>query len=238
MRVKIVFSYDGSKFFGFQRQKDKRSVQNEIENALSSLYNELIAIKGAGRTDVGVHANNQVAHFDVPHIIPNLKTRLNELVKPNIYIKSLVKVKDDFHARKSAKKKEYIYKINVGPFKSSLNDYVYQPNYKLDVSLMKDAANVFCGTHDFHNFVAGYREDYISTINSITITNTFQKIEIRFVGVGFYRYMVRNMVGALLEVGKCKIDRTQIKKMLDNPNEDIKLPTAPPEGLYLNKIWY
>ena len=103
---------------------------------------------------------------------------------------------------------------------------------------MKDASKLMLGTHDFHNFVAGYRDDYVSTIHSITITKTFQKLEITFIGVGFYRYMVRNLVGALLEVGKYKIDRNYIKKMLDNPNEELRLPTAPPQGLYLNRIWY
>ena len=238
MRIKMVFSYDGSKFNGFQRQKNMPSIQGTIESALSNIYNTPITIKGAGRTDAGVHANNQVAHFNVEDLRPNLKEELNILLRPSIYVKNIKKVDDDFHARKDAKKKEYVYKINLGPFQSSLNDYYYQPNYQLDVSLMKDASKVMLGTHDFHNFVAGFRDDYVSTIHSITITKTFQKLEITFIGVGFYRYMVRNLVGALLEVGKYKIDRNYIKKMLDNPDEELRLPTAPPQGLYLNKIWY
>ena len=238
MRIKMVFSYDGSKFNGFQRQKSKPSVQSEIESALSSIYDLPITIKGAGRTDAGVHANNQVAHFNVDNMIDGLKEKMNNLLRPNIYIKNLKIVKDDFHARKNAKKKEYIYKINLGPFQSSLNDYYYQPNYKIDIFSMKDASKLMIGTHDFHNFVSGYRDNYVSTIYNITITKTFQKLEITFVGVGFYRYMVRNLVGALLEVGKFKIDRNYIRKMLDNPNDDLRLPTAPPQGLYLNKIWY
>lgn len=238
MRIKIVFSYDGSKFNGFQRQKKLRSVQKEIEDALSNIYEKPIEIKGAGRTDAGVHANNQVAHFDVEKNIPKLKEKLNNAIRPDIYIKQIKIVSDDFHARLSAKKKEYIYKINLGPYQSSLNDYFYQPTFKLDIMSMKDASKLFIGTHDFHNFVAGERDDYLSTIKDITITNTFHILEIRFVGIGFYRYMVRNLVGALLEVGKCKIDRNYIRKMLDNPDEKIELPTAPPQGLYLNKIWY
>jgi len=238
MRVKIVFSYDGSKFNGFQRQSNLRSVQKEIESALKSIYKEKIEIKGAGRTDAKVHANNQVAHFDVDTIPNKLKSQINRIVNPDIYIKSLNKVNDGFHARHSAKKKEYIYKINIGPYQSSLNDYYYQPNFQLDIPLMRDAAKLFIGTHDFHNFVAGEREDYVNTIYSISFTKTFGKLEIRFVGAGFYRYMVRNIVGALLEVGKYKISRDVIKKMLDNPNDPKRLPTAPAEGLYLNKIRY
>lgn len=238
MRLKLTFSYDGSKFSGFQRQNKMRSVQKCIEDALSDIYGSKIEIKGAGRTDAGVHANGQVAHFDAEIFIPKLKEKINLIVSPDINIRSIKKVKDDFHARLSVKKKEYIYKINLGSYQSSLNPYYYQPNYKIDVSLMKDAAKLLIGTHDFHNFVSGERDDYLSTIYSITITKTFDKVEIRFIGIGFYRYMVRNLVGALLEVGKCKIDRRFIKDMLDNPENDMKLPTAPPEGLYLNRIWY
>lgn len=238
MRVKIIFSYDGSKFNGFQRLNNLRSVQKEIEDALKTIYKDNIEIKGAGRTDAQVHANNQVAHFDVPYKNNDLKIQLNLILNPDIYIKSLVKVNDMFHARRSAKKKEYIYKINLGAYQSSLNDYFYQPRYKLDISLMKDASRMFLGTHDFHNFVSGERQNYITTIHSITFTKTFGKLEIRFIGTGFYRYMIRNLVGALLEVGKCTIKTSVIKDMMDYPTEPRTLPTAPPEGLYLNKVWY
>ena len=238
MRIKLTFSYDGSKFNGFQRLNDLRSVQKEVEDALKNIYGQEVEIKGAGRTDAKVHANGQVAHYDIDKKIDGLKNKLNHLLNPDIIIKSTHKVSDDFHARRSVKKKEYIYKINLGPYQSSLNDYYYQPRYKLDINLMKDAAKLLIGTHDFHNFVAGERENYISTIYSITFTKTFGKLEIRFQGVGFYRYMVRNLVGALLEVGKYKIKRDFIKEMLDNPNQPKSLPTAPAEGLYLNKVWY
>ncbi|MBE6155374.1 MAG: tRNA pseudouridine(38-40) synthase TruA [Firmicutes bacterium] len=238
MRIKITFSYDGSKFNGFQRLENLRSVQKEIEGALSNIFNQEVEIKGAGRTDAGVHANNQVAHFDVDKNVSNLKQKMNNILNPDIYIKKLNVVSEKFHARKSARKKEYIYRINLGPYQSSLNDYYYQPRYKIDLSLMRDAAKLFIGTHDFKNFVAGKRDDYTSTIYSITIIKTFNKLELRFIGVGFYRYMVRNLVGSLLEVGKCRIKSSEIKSMLDNPKKEIKLPTAPPQGLYLNKIWY
>lgn len=238
MRIKLTFSYDGSKFNGFQRLNNLRSVQKEIEEALTNIYDTEIEIKGAGRTDAKVHANGQVAHYDTDTNIKNLNQRLNNLLNPDITIKSVRKVSDNFHARMSARKKEYVYKINLGAYQSSLNNYYFQPRYKLDIRAMKDASKLLIGTHDFHNFVAGEREDYVTTIYSITLTKTFGKLEIRFIGAGFYRYMVRNLVGALLEVGKYKISRNVIKEMLDNPNVRKNLPTAPPEGLYLNKIWY
>ena len=238
MKIKIVFKYDGSKFNGFQRQKEDRSVQKTIEDALSQLYDEKIEIKGAGRTDTGVHANGQVAHFVVKEKLPDLKTKLNELVRPDIYINNLKVVDDEFHARKSAKKKEYIYKINLGLYKSSYNDYFYQPRYKIHIGDMKIASKYFIGTHDFRNFVSGERDDYTSTIYSITFNRVFDKLEIRFVGTGFYRYMVRNIVGALLEVGKYSVGIPTIREMIDKPEVKKTLPTAPSEGLYLNKVWY
>ena len=214
MRVKIVFSYDGSKFNGFQRLNKERTVQKEIETALTKILNNKIEIKGSGRTDAKVHADNQVAHFDIPEKKDKLKQLLNNEVLPDIFIKKLSYVDDSFHARKSSKKKEY------------------------NIHLMKEASRLLIGTHDFHNFVSGQRDSYITTINSINFTKSMGKLEIHFVGTGFYRYMVRNLVGALLEIGKYKERVDILSKMLDNPDTNITLPTAPPEGLYLHKVWY
>ena len=117
MRKIIIFSYDGSKFYGLQRQKNLRSVQKEMEDALSKIYNEDIVIKASGRTDTGVHAFNQVAHFDSNKEIRDLRNKLNGFLLPDIVVKKVKNVSNDFHARKSVIKKEYIYKINFGPFK-------------------------------------------------------------------------------------------------------------------------
>ena len=238
MRVKIIFSYDGSKFNGFQRLNKERTIQKEIETALTRIFNEKIEIKGSGRTDAKVHADNQVAHFDINEKHNKLKQLLNNELLPDIFIKKLSYVDNNFHARKSSKKKEYIYKINLGPYKASLNDYYFQPNYKLDISLMKEASRYLIGTHDFHNFVSGQRNSYITTIYSITFVKTMGKLEIHFIGAGFYRYMVRNLVGALLEIGKYKERMDILAKMLDNLDISITMPTAPAEGLYLHKVWY
>lgn len=238
MRIKLVFSYDGSKFNGFQRQKNVRSVQGEIEKALSIIYNDNIEIKGAGRTDAGVHAMAQCAHFDAIDDVKNLKLAINNILNPDIVIKSASKVSYNFHARHSAVKKEYIYKINLGSFQACLNDYYFQPRFKLDVKAMKKASKLFIGTYDFRNFVAGEKEDTVTTIYDIKFKEKFGKLEISFIGAGFYRYMVRNLMGALIEIGKYKIDEEVIKEMLYNPRVAKSLPTAPSEGLYLKKIWY
>ena len=238
MRIKLILSYDGSKFSGFQRLKNERSVQKTLEDALSKIYGEKITVKGAGRTDAGVHANGQVVHYDNPKRVKKLVSRINELVNPDMVIKSAKVVDDKFHARLSAKKKEYIYKINIGPFQAFLNNYYFQPNYKLDVKLMEKASKVFLGTHDFRNFVSGEREDFTTTIYKINFVKKFGKLEIHFIGAGFYRYMVRNLVGALIEVGRCKVPEYELENMIYNPNKNKRLLTADPEGLYLNKIWY
>lgn len=238
MRKVIVFSYDGSKFKGLQRQKNERSVQGQIENALYEITSDNIDIKASGRTDAGVHAINQVAHFDINKDIKNLKKKLNELLLPDIVVKKVKNVSENFHARMSAKKKEYIYKINLGPFKSSLNDYYYQPRQKLDIKLMKDASKILLGTHDFTNFISGENDKTVTTIYSIDFVKKMDgKLEVHFIGTGFYRYMIRNLMGALLEVGKYNISKEKIQCMLDTIEKKV-LPTAPPQGLYLYKVWY
>ena len=238
MRIKMTFKYDGSKFSGFQRLNNERTVQKEIENALKTVFKKEIEIKGSGRTDAKVHANGQVAHFDIDNKVTDLKRKLNSLLMPDIVIKNIKEVKEDFHARHSVKKKEYVYKINLGPYQSSLNDYYFQPHFKLDIKLMKEASKYMLGTHDFGNFISGKRDNSVTTIKSIEFVKLFDKLEIRFVGTGFYRYMVRNLVGALLEVGKCKVGLKTIDQMINNPNKEKTLPTAASEGLYLNRIWY
>lgn len=238
MRIKLIFSYDGSKFAGFQRQNNVESVQKAIENSLSEIYHKPIVIKGAGRTDVGVHANNQVAHFDADYFFRSLKKQMNNYLYPNIIIKKIIKVPESFHARYSVKRKEYLYKINLGAYQNNLQDYYYQPHFKLDISLMQETANLFIGTHNFQNFVSGTRDNYMARIDSITFTKYFNKLIIHFKGKGFYRYMVRNLMGALIEVGKSKVDPDYVAKMLNNPDGALRLSTAPACGLYLNKIWY
>lgn len=238
MRIKLVFSYDGSKFAGFQRQKNIESVQKSIENVLSEIYHQPIEIKGAGRTDVGVHANNQVAHAVVAFKPPTLKKQMNNYLCPHIVIKKISQVSENFHARYSVKSKEYLYKINLGAYQNSLQDYYYQPQFKLDIPLMQETAKLFIGTHNFQNFVSGTRDNYLAHIESITFTKHFNKLIIHFKGKGFYRYMVRNLMGALIEVGKYKVDQTYVERMLNNLQDAKRLPTAPACGLYLNKIWY
>lgn len=235
MRIKLVISYDGSKFYGFQRQNNLVSVQKELENTLSNIYNEDIVVKGAGRTDKGVHAKYQVVHFDTLKNISNLKRLLNNNLK-DIKVKKIKYVNNDFHARHSVKEKIYLYKIDLSNKRNG--NYYLLMKYNLDIKKMKEASKLFIGTHDYKCFVAGFRDDYVSTINNIKIYKFNNVLYLKFIGIGFYRYMVRNMVGALIAIGKNKASYNDILNMLNNPNCEKRLPTASPNGLYLVKIKY
>lgn len=240
MRYLLTIKYDGSKFNGFQRLKNNDSVQRKIEEALATILKEDIKIKGAGRTDRGVHAFGQRAHFDAElnMDLTKFKYVLNNMVKPYIMIKDIKKVSSDFHARHSVKKKHYSYKINVGEYDPLSNDYIFQPNYKLNYNLLKKACKLFEGQHNFKNFVSGDRNNYEAVINKVKVVKYYDFISIDFYGPGFFRYMVRSMVGAALEVAKENITLNDLKAMLDNPDLKKTLPVATANGLYLEKIWY
>lgn len=240
MRYLISISYDGSKFNGFQRLKENNSVQGLIEKALTKINKKEVVIKGAGRTDRGVHAFDQKAHFDLDiQITPDqLKKAINSLVKPYVYITNCIIVNTNFHARFNVTRKTYVYKINLGSYNPMLNDYVNQDVRDLDIKLMKKASKEFLGIHNFKNFVSGERENYEAIIYSIKFKIEKEILEIEFIGKSFYRYMVRNLVGALIEVGKHKVNSEYIKNMLENYEENRILPTAPSCGLYLKEIKY
>jgi len=234
MKYMMVISYDGSKFYGFQRQKNVRNVQGYLEKILSKVLDENIIIKGAGRTDRGVHAKYQVVHFETNKKILNSKNKLNKRLV-DLKVKKIKKVDNNFHARHSVKNKTYLYKIDLSK-KRDENYYGIVKN-KLVINKMREASKLFLGTHDFRNFVAGERLNYISTILDIKIYKFNNVIYFKFKGMGFYRYMIRNLVGALLEVGKNKISGKILKDMLELKTEK-RLPTSSPNGLYLLKINY
>lgn len=239
MRYLIKFSYDGSKFYGFQRQKDKKSVQKDLEDALKSFTHEDVEIKGAGRTDRGVHAYMQCAHFDLKNNmdVDKLLFLLNRKTSSYLSVSSCEVVSDDFHARFNVEEKTYIYKIKVGsnsPF--DVDYYLFYNN--LDLKKLKKIARVFEGVHDFRNFVSGERENYTAIIYSVKVKKDKDIVTLTFRGKSFYRYMVRNLVGAMLDYEKGKVDTKVIKNMLDKPEERKQLSTAPAQGLYLKEIKY
>lgn len=240
MRYFMRFSYNGSKFNGFQKQVDKRTVQGDLESVLSKIFNENIRVVASGRTDAGVHAYNQCLHFDSSKEVDfdKLKFSLNSLLH-NIYVKELYSVPDDFHARYDCTKKEYIYKINVGEFDPIYEEYIYQYNKSLDIEKMKDACMYLIGEHDFRSFTSlDYEKNCVRTIYSIDISIENDIIYIDFVGNGFLKYMVRNMVGLLIEVGSNNRNVEDVKKILDSIDRKEAGICAPSMGLYLANVYY
>ena len=239
MRYLIKFSYDGTKFHGFQRQKDVKNVQGTLEHVLSDVLESDIVIKGAGRTDAGVHAITQCAHFDVDRKIKKEDINIiNRLLNGEIKIKKWQVVNSNFHARHDVKRKKYVYKLNIGEFDKDKEGYYYQIKYKLDFSLMKRVMKLYVGTHDFRNFVSGPRIDYTTTIYKTRIKRNGNIILFEFVGIGFYRYMVRHLVGAILDVGRGKAKVVDVERMLENPLIIKSLSVVPADGLYLVDIKY
>lgn len=239
MNYLMTISYDGSKFWGFQRLNEENSVQKCLENALSKINKKEVVVKGAGRTDRGVHANGQCVSFKLDIKIENdgLKKALNSILKPYIYVKEIEVVDDNFHARFNVLRKKYIYKINLGEYNPLLSDYVYQTEYKLDIKKMREVADLYLGVHNFHNFVSGERIDSTAIIYDIEFIREGDILNISFIGKSFYRYMVRNMVGMMIEVGRGKEEIVKVVEMLDSTDE-INGYTAPACGLYLDKIEY
>ncbi|MCI9279470.1 MAG: tRNA pseudouridine(38-40) synthase TruA [Bacilli bacterium] len=240
MRYFIKFCYDGSSFYGFQRQKDKVTVQGELEKALSIISKKKVCIKGAGRTDVGVHALGQCAHFDLQVSIPveRLKKAINRIVAPYILILECKNVGMDFHARFSVKSKKYIYKINIGSFIPFKYRYYYFYENTLNLNKLRECADLFIGKHNFHNFVSGDREHFNGSIEDIEIHVNHDEVAIVFKGRSFYRYMVRNLVGAMLDYNEGKCELFLIKKMLEEDYFNYQLRCAPARGLYLEGVYY
>ena len=240
MRYLMTVSDDGSKYYGFQRLKSEKSVQAEIESALSKINKSLVNIKGAGRTDRGVHARSQKIHFDLNLNIPpdRLINAVNSLLDNFIRILDCKIVSNDFHARFSVKEKTYKYIINMGDVDPIKEDYVYNYGYKLEIKTMKKASKYLLGKHSYKVFVSGERDNYNSEIFKVKFDKDNNFLTITFIGKSFYRYMVRNMVGALILVGRGKISISEFKNMVDSDETKYTYMTVPSNGLYLENIKY
>jgi len=240
MRYLIKMQYDGSKFYGFQRQSEKKTIQGELEKALSIINKSEVLIKGAGRTDIGVHANGQCAHFDLDYDIPEkrLINAINSIVHPYINIVRCDAVDNRFHARFNVLEKKYVYKIWTGKYNPCLFDYYLMYENKLDLEKLQGCARLFIGKHNFHNFVSGERDNYDAVIKDIQIEKEKDFVKITFIGKSFYRYMVRNLVGAMLDYNEDRCDIDLMIRMISEKDYNYQLSTAPANGLYLEEISY
>lgn len=243
MRFLIKFSYDGTNYSGFQTQPGQETIQEHLENALQIINNgKKTNIVATGRTDKGVHALCQYAHADIDVDITEykLKRAMNSNLPDDIYVIETKIVQEDFHARYNVKSKEYKYYINLGEYNPLERNYVFQYNYQLNVDAIKDAIQVFLGTHDFRAFVteSKEKENCVRTIEKVNVEQNNNKLIITFKGDGFLRYQVRNMVGILIRVGENKISTNDVEKILESKDRTTTGKTAPPEGLYLTEVIY
>lgn len=242
----MTFSYDGTNFAGYQKQPKERTIQKVMEDAIKEINGgKAVTIYASGRTDAGVHALNQKAHFELDKKLAcdKLMRGINSLLPDDIYVKKVEEVSDDFHARYSAIGKEYIYKINLGEYDPIERNYVYQYNKKLDVVAMERGIKYLEGEHNFKSFTKTNDEilDYVRVISNTSIVRDpkdINKITITFVGTGFMRYMVRNMVGLLIEIGEGKRMPEDIMGILKEENRIYAGITAPACGLYLRNVFY
>lgn len=246
MRFLIQFSYDGTNYVGFQRQPNKKTIQEEIEVAATKVNNQnKTIIHATGRTDKHVHAKMQYAHLDVNINITEkkLKRALNSNLPNDIHIIKAYHVGDNFHARYNVKSKVYKYYINLGEYNPLERNYVFQYNYLLNIKKMKKAIKHLKGTHDYRAFVTenNTKESCIRTITKAHIKRDKldkNKYIITFQGNGFMRYQVRNMVGLLIKVGENKKTPKEVKEILESKSRKQNGTTAPAEGLYLENIVY
>lgn len=243
MRYLMTFSYDGSKYNGYQKQPKASTIQETIEAAMYKINsNNPVGITASGRTDSKVHAVNQKAHFDMEKEFDCWKLRhaINSILPSDIFIKNIEKVDEKFHARFDVTGKQYIYKINIGEYDPILKDYIYQYNRPIDIEKMKEAIKLFEGTHDFTTFTKANDEtdNYIRTINATDISVNENIVTLVFIGTGFLRYMVRNIVGALLEINEGVLEVQDIPRLFKLKDRSAAGITANPEGLYLNDVYY
>ncbi len=236
----MVFAYDGSNYHGFQSQKDKNTIEKAVLEALFKIDKSINKIIASGRTDKGVHALGQVIHFDsVLNIEPKKFSKAIQTYLPkDILIKALEVVDDNFHARHQALKKtyEYIITTKYDVFLRNYQSFVY---YQLDLDLMEKATYKFVGTHDFFGFASYIQgKPTVKTIFSANFVAKDDKIIITFTGNGFLKYMVRRIVGTIIEIGAKRKDIKVIDEIFTTKSPKLCGKTASPNGLYLKQVIY
>ena len=241
---RIVVEYDGTAYHGWQRQKADRTIQGEIEKALMAMTGKPVSLAGSGRTDAGVHAFGQTASFrSDAGLSPDIFFKgLNSLLPGDIYIKTCQLANPGFHARYDVLSKIYQYRI-LNREKPSVmkRHYVWHIRRLLNVEAMQEAASCFLGEKDFSAF-EGTGSPRTSTVrhvmrSEITLEND-DTILFHIEANGFLRYMVRNIVGTLVDVGRGKVTTLDVKKILLSKNRNLASATAPARGLFLMQVNY
>jgi len=242
-RWKCICAYDGTGFVGWQSQAGGASVQDVIEARLAVVFKTEVRIHGSGRTDSGVHARGQVFHFDAvwPHSSENLCQALRSGLPEAIQISSARVVGNEFHARFSATRKRYVYQIHLGDADPFTRPYCLQVFRTLDLPEMEAAAAVLCGKHDFRAFTAYNgveREDTVRDLSRLEIVCRGRHLRITAESAGFLYKMVRSLVGALLAVGEGRLTAERVREILASKERTALVKTAPPQGLFLDRVFY
>ncbi len=242
-KYKILIQYLGTRYQGWQIQGREPTIQLALTDAVEKVTRERVSVVGSGRTDSGVHALGQVAHFrlDGRQDTGRLKRALNGVLPEDIRILRLTPVAASFHAQKDAQKKRYLYRIYdgdvLGPF---FWGRVFHSHHQLDSQRMAQAAGLILGRHDFTGFAASRSSarDKRRTVLRSQVRRRGRHLSYVIEGDGFLHHMVRNIVGTLLEVGRCRRPAEDMPAILKAGDRRLAGPTAAPWGLYLSRVWY
>lgn len=241
--IKLTISYEGTNYSGWQIQPNGSTIQEELEKAIEEVFGKRHRVHGAGRTDTGVHAKGQVAHFKTVQTIPvqNIQAAFNSVLPPDIAIIKAEEVSTDFHSRFDARKKLYNYYFlnirNRDPFSEK---YSWRVPYKLNLSLMKKEAAFLVGRHDFKSFQASDKRERSSVrkIYHANIKKNGSMIIFDIEGEGFLYNMVRNIAGTLIDIGRGYLPPGSMKKIMRGKDRTLAGPTAPAKGLFLMEVKY
>jgi tRNA pseudouridine38-40 synthase len=241
--LRVVVEYDGADFLGFQRHPGRRTVQGELERALSKITKEHIAVVGAGRTDSGVHALGQVISFKTNGTIPTDKVAvaMNDSLPRDVVARDVAEVPEEFHARYSARSRRYRYTILNSALPSALRGrYRWFVPHTMDLEEMQRGAEYLLGGHDFVSFCVSGMET-LSTVREIKKISVCRKAELILFDIeanAFLRSMARIIVGTLVEVGQGRRKCEDIREILDSKDRRLAGRTAPPQGLVLVEVTY
>lgn len=240
---KLLIEYDGTNYHGWQIQPIDSSIQNEIQKILTIITKQPITIIGSGRTDAGVHAVGQVAHFECITSIPPEKFQdaLNKMLPNDIVIRDCAYTHTDFHARYSARGKTYNYRILNSKIPIAINrDYFWHVIKTLDIDSMQKAADFLIGQKDFKAFegAGSPRKSTVRKIFTAQLRRDDSIITFKITGSGFLKFMVRNIVGTLVDVGTGKLTPDEFNRILLSADRNNAGMTAPPQGLCLKHVEY
>ena len=243
MRIKLTLSYDGTDFCGWQKQENGYSVQQAVEDAVFKLTGEKVTVTASGRTDAGVHALGQTAHFDTNVNIPpeHFAKALNTCLPVGVKAQKSERVSDKFNARKDAKRKTYEYSLYVSDAENPLKErYSARVYGEIDLEKMRSAAKLLEGEHDFKAFSAtgSNVKTTVRTVYGISADKTGEDIKIRVTGSGFLYNMVRIIAGALVKAGKGELSESDIVAALKTGDRKLLGITMPAKGLCLVNVGY